>query len=337
VPTYHGVKIINLFSIHTKHLDTITHVFLATWHAIFSRVDVIHYHGVGPALLSFIPRIFAPRIRIVGTFHSIDRYHQKWGWFARLMLRLGEWAVCRFPHVTLAVSAELKNYCLNEFGREAVYVPNGVEMSDVKNGAEVLREFGLEKEKYIVMVSRLIPHKGAHVLAEAFDNLQKRNVAKDLKLVIVGGAVHTEEYVKSLQTAVVHNPNIIFTGFLSSIQSRALLADCLVCVHPSVNEGLPISVLEAMAAARPLLLSAIPAHLEMIAERKIFFKENNVADLENKISEFLGWDNLERKTLGEKNQMIIKQKYSLAHVTEEIETIYCQLLVGKGEVSTETI
>ncbi len=335
-PFYRGIRVVNLLSIHTKHLDTITHVFLATWHAIFSRVDVIHYHGVGPALLSWIPRIVAPRIRVVGTFHSIDRYHQKWGWFARVILRIGEWAVCRFPHVTIAVSAELKNYCLNEFGREAIYVPNGVEMQSYENSDEMLREFGIEKEKYIIMVSRLIPHKGAHVLAEAFDNLQKKGMATDLKLVIVGGAVHTEEYVASLRAATAHNTNIVFTGFLPSDKSRALLANCAVCVHPSVNEGLPISVLEAMAVARPVLLSSIPAHLEMISDSRIFFRENNVADLENKVADFIGWSADERTKLGVNNQAIIAEKYSLAHVTEEIEMIYSQLLVGRGDIRVET-
>ncbi len=49
---YKGVRLISLPSIPTKNLDTITHTFLATLHVLFQKVDVIHYHGVGPSTLA---------------------------------------------------------------------------------------------------------------------------------------------------------------------------------------------------------------------------------------------------------------------------------------------
>ena len=78
-----GVKIKLLPTVHTKHFDTISHSLLATIDAIKNDFDVIHYHGVGPSLLAWIPRLFAPKIKVIATFHSIDRYHQKWNWFAK--------------------------------------------------------------------------------------------------------------------------------------------------------------------------------------------------------------------------------------------------------------
>ena len=89
-----GVKVTHLPTLHTKHFDTIIHTFISTLHALFQDYDVIHYHGVGPALLAWIPRLFSPKIKVVITFHSIDRYHQKWGAIARFFLRLGEWSAC---------------------------------------------------------------------------------------------------------------------------------------------------------------------------------------------------------------------------------------------------
>src|SRR3989338_11231789 len=49
-----GVKIVHLPTMHTKHLDAIVHTLFATVHAMINRFDVIHYHGVGPSLLSWI-------------------------------------------------------------------------------------------------------------------------------------------------------------------------------------------------------------------------------------------------------------------------------------------
>src|SRR5207244_2059412 len=104
VKTIDGVNIVYLPTIHTKHLDTISHTFISTFHAIWQRMDVIHYHGVGPALLSWLPRLLSPRTKVIVTFHSIDRYQQKWGWLAQRMLKLGEWIACHLPHRTITVS-----------------------------------------------------------------------------------------------------------------------------------------------------------------------------------------------------------------------------------------
>ena len=89
-------------SIKTKNLDAITHTFISTLHAIFVvKPDIIHYHGVGPSLLSWIPKLLAPKIKVISTFHCIDRKHQKWGFIARLSLRMGEWAACHFADKTI--------------------------------------------------------------------------------------------------------------------------------------------------------------------------------------------------------------------------------------------
>mgnify|MGYP000092701035 FL=1 len=119
---YQGVKIINLPSIKTKNLDAISHTFLATFHALFQDYDIIHYHGVGPSLMSFIPRIFKPKTKIIATFHCIDRQHQKWGTFAKLMLSFGEWAACHFPHETIAISQILKKYCYYRFDLSLIHI-----------------------------------------------------------------------------------------------------------------------------------------------------------------------------------------------------------------------
>src|SRR5690625_955581 len=52
------IKIHHIKSINTKHLDAMTYTFKATIHAIRQDYDIIHYHALGPSLLSFIPRYF---------------------------------------------------------------------------------------------------------------------------------------------------------------------------------------------------------------------------------------------------------------------------------------
>src|SRR4030042_6607900 len=54
---YKGVKLIHLPNIPTKHLDAISHTFLATLHALFQKYDIIHYQAIGPTSLSWIVKL----------------------------------------------------------------------------------------------------------------------------------------------------------------------------------------------------------------------------------------------------------------------------------------
>lgn len=335
--TIKGAEIRHLSSIRTKHLDTITHSLLATFDAIFSGCDVIHYHGVGPSLVSWIPRLFAPKTKVVATFHSIDRYHQKWGAFAKLILRLGEWCACRFPHETIVVSKGLYNYCLNEFKKETVNIPNGVELNEEACGDEFIARFGLRKNKYLLMVSRLVPHKGAHVLIAAFNAFKKQHLSSGLKLAIAGGSVHTDKYSAELRKKAAGNDDIVFTDFQSGKTLNALYANAGALVHPSFNEGLPITVLQAMVFGRPTLLSAIEAHLELSQNAEIFFKENSVSDLTKKLGEFAEWSEEKKHLVGAENRKNAVKNYDWKIIAEKTEELYSRTLRQPMELAEKTL
>ena len=82
-----GVRILRLPTIRTKHLDTFVHSLISTVHASFSDYDVIHYHTLGPALFSLIPRMFGKKT--VVTVQGLDWQRRKWGWVSRQVLKLG--------------------------------------------------------------------------------------------------------------------------------------------------------------------------------------------------------------------------------------------------------
>lgn len=320
-----GVTVKHLPSIKTKHFDTFTHTLLATLHTITQKYDTVHYHGVGPALVSWIPRIFAPRTKIVTTFHSIDRYHQKWGLIAKWFLRLGENAAVFFAHETITVSRSLQMYCLNEFDKNTTYIPNGVNKVNDTPATDILKKFGLEPGHYILMVARLVPHKGAHVLIDAFSNLKRNTMdpnIKNLKLVIVGGSVYTNEYVKYLHEQASACNDIVFTNFQSGADLETLYAHTRALIHPSLNEGLPITVLEAMNLGKPVLLSNIPEHLELVNNPNVIFNQNDSGDLTDKLESFLSISSVEQKNLGIKNLSTIERQYRWEHIVPKIVSVY---------------
>ncbi|MBD3311227.1 MAG: glycosyltransferase [Candidatus Magasanikbacteria bacterium] len=332
---YKGVNIIYTPSIHTKHFDAISHTFISTIHAIINKFDIIHYHGVGPSLLSWIPRIFSPKTKVITTFHSIDRYHQKWGVIARYFLRLGEWTACRFAHKTIAVSQSLKQYCQNEFNTDTRYIPNGVKLCNKELRFDKIIDFGLKNNEYLVMISRLVPHKGAHILVEAFNSIKKKysddpKISK-LKLAIVGGSVYTNDYVTSLHQQANVNNDIVFTDFQSGETLRQLYKNAMALVHPSLNEGLPITVLEAMRYAKPSLVSNIPEHLELIQDNRMICNENDVRSLEEKLIEFIKLPQEEKELIGSKNLQIIKKEYSWDVIIPQIVRTYHESYIEKNE------
>ena len=136
-----GVKLVHMPSIHTKHLDAITHAFFATVHALFSPYDIIHYQSIGPSILSFIPRIFKPRCRVVATFHSRDYTHKKWGIFARICLHIAEYITCSVPERTIVSSETLIEHAKEAYGRDVIFIPSGAEVA-FEEDTQVLAELG---------------------------------------------------------------------------------------------------------------------------------------------------------------------------------------------------
>ncbi len=324
IKNYQGISIKHLPTLHTKHFDTILHTFLSSIHALFQRPDIIHYHGVGPALLSWIPRVLSPKTKVVVTMHCLDRYHQKWGVFARFMLHIGEWAGCVFADETISVSKTIQNYCLNEYKTQTTYIPNGIRVTEHQN-YNFIDEWGIKPEKYVVMVSRLVKHKGAHYLLEAWQLArQQAALLQDYKLVIVGDTVFTDEYKTELEQIARGDHSIIFTGWQKGQALAELYANAALLIHPSENEGLPITVLQGMAYSRPVLVSDIPEHKEVIFDSRFWFANTNIYSLAEKIIELTADKQLRQET-GANNKLLVEQHYNWKEITNKTIKTYLRL------------
>lgn len=335
---YQGITRIHTPTIKTKHFDAIVHVFTSTVHALCGSYDVFHYHGVGPALLAWIPRVFRPSARVIITLHSLDRFHQKWNRCARFFLKLGERAACVFAHETITVSRSLERYAKHTLHRDTRYIPNGVTIPTHKEDQKLITPFGLSKGEYIVMISRLVPHKGAHILVEAFKKLKERNPGnreiQKLKLAIVGGAAYTDAYIRELHLSASAMNDVVFTDFQKGDTLGALYRYARVMVHPSLNEGLPITVLQAMSYGLPVLLSSISEHREIIDDREVLFGENDVQSLVHALEHFMKLHSEERVQLGKRNKAIVQEKYDWENIVEKTEAIYRTTVAEKHSIAS---
>ncbi len=295
-----GVDLRYTRTIYSKNLEAIVHTATATFDVLFRKVDVIHYHGVGPALLSWIPRLLRPRVTIVTTFHARDQHHQKWNFIGRLALKTGEWMACKVPNATITISHTLQIVARDEYGTEAILIPNGAEIVTHRKHT-ALKEFGLKKNEFILNVGRILPVKGLHHLIKAF-----RRTKTDKKLVFVGDAPDDPSYLDELKKLAKGDSRIMFLGRVSGEPVNQLFTHAYLFVQPSESEGLPIVVLEAMSNGTAVLVSDIPGNLEAIHRAGFTFENMNVDDLTVQLKNLLKHPELVEHARHDVKKIIIK-------------------------------
>ena len=319
---YEGVNLISLPSIRTKNFDAISTVFLASIHTLFQDYDIIHYQGVGPSLLSFIPRIFKPSAKVVVTFHSLDRLHAKWSKLAKLILTISEWTACKFPHQTIAVSKGLQVYCLKKYNTPTTFIPNGIYLDSKSDDKKVLSEFGLKKNKYFIAMSRLVAHKRIEDVINAFMKINN----PDFKLVIIGGSSYTDDYQTFLQQLAADDQRIVFTGFLSGERLFTIMKNSLALASASEDEGMPITILEVMSLGVPVILSDIRGHRELV-DNLIYFDLYDVKKLQKEMQYVLK-NTKKVKAAAKLQQKMIINDYNWDDIAKSIAEVYRQDIVA---------
>ncbi len=326
IRTLNRIRIAVLPTIHTKHADAASHTLLSTLHAlVVERPDIYHFHGVGPALFSWLPRIFAPRAKVLTTFHCVDRKHAKWGAVARLALWLGEKAAVTFAHDTIVVSKTLRAYTQEAWKSGTSYIPNGITPRRVSLDPILLEPFGLQPYRYVMMLSRLVPHKGAHTLIAAWQKARDFEPVrlKDMKLVIVGDSAFTDDYVAQLKAQAAEDPSIVFTGYQTGESLEALCMGAAFAVHPSQSEGLPIAVLEAMSYGKAVIASDIPEHLEVLTDGGILCATGDTNAFAHAILDLVR-DPMHAAALGHVAREVVENDYHWDDIAKETIRLYEQ-------------
>ena len=246
--------------IGTKHLDAISNTALCTLDALCRDSDLIHYHALGPASLSFVPRLVGRPV--VVTVHGLDWQRAKWGRAAKAYLQFGEKVAARAASEVVVVSKPLQDYFLRHYGRRTVFIPNGVrEIVPGQNGA--LTRWGLEPGKFLLCVARLVAEKGQHYLVDAFRKMTARGAYPDWRLVIVGGSDLNSDYESRVREMA--GPGVVFTGAVGPDVLAELYGHAYLFVLPSEIEGMSLALLEALSCGLPALVSDIPENAMVVA------------------------------------------------------------------------
>ncbi|MFH1478503.1 MAG: glycosyltransferase family 4 protein [Candidatus Omnitrophota bacterium] len=304
---YSFTKLIELPTIHTKHLATIVHSLISTIHVIFTDTDIVHYHGIGSSIFSFIPRIFGKKTIV--TVHALDWKRKKWNKLVQFLLKLCEISALYFPNKTIVVSKHLKNYFKNKYNKETYFIPNGV---NIQKGLQ-----DTPSEDYILFVGRLVPEKGIQYLIRAFNDINT-----DKELWIAGQASYTDWYFRELKK--ISQKNIRFLGPIYGEKLSALYNNAYIFVLPSEIEGCPIALLEAMSHKKCCLISNIPECVEIGSDCTMTFENKDHADLKKKLELLLNDPQLVYD-LGKKAWGKIKIDYDWGNIVLTLKNIYLSL------------
>lgn len=276
---YKGIKIESVFTIERKGFAAVTSSFFAALKSAIGDYDIVHIHAEGPAFFCFIPKILGKCVIV--TIHGLDWQRAKWkGHLGALYIKWGERKAVRYADKIIVLSKNTQKYFKDTYKIETCYIPNGITRPEIKAAKEIKNKFGLEKNDYILYLSRIVEEKGVHYLIEAF-----LNVKTEKKLVIAGGPSDTEEYMKELQCQAKSDCRIIFTGFVQGELLKELYSNAFIYVLPSDLEGMPLSLLEAMSYGNCCVVSDIAECMEVVEDRAVIFRKSDIEDLRCKLQE----------------------------------------------------
>ena len=310
-----GMRIVRLPTLRSKHLETLVHTFLSTAHACFSDCDVVHYHTLGPALFSYLPRLFGKKTIV--TVQGLDWQRKKWNWFARQVLKLGEWASARLPNQTAVVSRALQARYSARYSKETTYTPNGTILRKRFHG-RYLEKLGLVPGQYVLYLGRFSPEKNCDMLTEAFEKTDT-----PMKLVLAGGSSHTDAYASRLRRHA--SDRVIFLDWLAGDALEEILTNAALFVLPSDLEGLSLALLDAMGAGLCVLASDIPENCEAIGDTGFAFKAGDAPDLQRMLTLLLS-DARMREVAGASAQQRVRRHYLWRGVAKQIAAVYADLV-----------
>lgn len=273
---YKGVRLKSVPTVEKKGLAAMSSSFFAAIKAAFGKYDVVHFHAEGPCAMLWLPKLMGKRC--VATIHGLDHQRAKWGKFASKYIMLGEKCAVKFADEIIVLSENVQQYFMKNYGRKTRFIPNGTTKADIVPADLIKREFGLEKDNYILYLGRIVPEKGIQYLIDAF-----KNVDTDKKLVIAGGASDTDSFMNELKEKAKNDDRIIFTGFVQGKKLEELYSNAYIYTLPSDLEGMPLSLLEAMSYGNCCLVSDIAECADVVENVGVKFKKSNVNDLKNKL------------------------------------------------------
>lgn len=300
------------------------------------NLDVIHFHNQFPAYMFQLVSRSSPK-KVPPTVFTV--HNPIWGLpdlelpkEVRLKFVLEIEAMKRAA-IVIAVSEILKRNLIKRLGLKQssiVVIPNGVNTAlfHPNRATQSLREYlAPNGEKIILCVGRISRFKGQKTIVDAIPNIARENPS--VRFVFVGpvdDAQYFKEISKTIRSLSLEK-YCVFTGNVPSDFLPKYFATADVFVLPSITEGLPLTLLQAMSSGRAIVASAISQNKEVAKndDEIVFVNQLNPEQLSDGIFQLLV-DERKRERLGENARRTACRYFEWKVIAEQTLQLYEKLL-----------
>ena len=289
-----------------------------------NRFDIVHTHLFTADLWGRLAGVIA-RVPIVSTSHTTS--DPNIGRVGRLLDRVLD----RKNKAVICVSEAVRHYRIYGAGfdpKKLHLIENGIDLDRFEapvSRDEVLKRVGVDtKRRWIAIVGRLVPLKGHRFLIEALSMISTD--FPDAGILVVG-EVEDEEELKKLVVQRGLSDRVVFLGLRRDVPEILRAAEILAM--PSSREGLPIVLLEAMAASLPVVVTRVGGIPEVVTEEKTgLFVTQDPASIATALRRLLSDPDFSR-LLGRQSRRLIEERYDIRTVARRYEELYRKVLLSK--------
>lgn len=290
---------------------------------LLRNADLIHCHGYFN--FSSNLSILAGKVRkipVVCTFHGYALFFRI---FSRFMQRLydntvGPKMLKQFSAIVALTNSDKE--ILKRLGAQEDKI------NVIANGINAMNHFPRnewnQNRNITLFVGRLIPRKGVKYLLMAMPKiLRERN---SIKLMVVGEGPEKNELLEICDKLEIKN-SVSFLGHVSNGELKKLYNSAVALVLPSLREGMPLVLLEAMAAGCPVVATEIDGMGETVRneETGLLVKPEEPDELAQAVIKVLS-EEVETRKMIQKARGIVKKRFDRSHMVEEIDKLYTNLM-----------
>lgn len=283
--------------------------------------DLLHTHTPVASTISRLAAKSFPNIKVFYTAHGFHFYKgapvKNW-----LLYYPVERYLSKFTDTIITINQEDFNRTKNKFKAKNIeYIEGvGIDLSEIENlGIDTSKKKNsldlLDSDFVLMSVGELNSNKNHKIVLEAIALIKNKNI----KYIVCGKGKLKEQLIKYATDLDILN-QVQFLGHRNDIYELLLITN--VFIFPSLREGLPKSVMEAMASGKPVIASNIRGNVDLIDDNLggYLFNPYDSNELAEKIEKLLN-NKKEIVDMAEYNKTKINN-YSLEHVLKTIKEIY---------------
>lgn len=300
------------------------------------RPDIVHTHTAKAGTLGRIAALCAGVPVKVHTFHG----HIFDGYFSPLKAKLFlliERTLALITDKVITVSdliqAEIVGRLKVTGVSKSLVMPLGLELEKFvdchKNKGRLRSRIGADDSTLLVgIVGRLVPIKNHKMFIDVCRAVRDEKIGLKVKFVIIGDG-ELRPYLEDLVSKSGLNDTVVFTGWIEDLTS--VYADLDIVALTSLNEGTPVSIIEAMAAAKAVIATDVGGVRDLFDDgANGVLISNGDADGFRKELVALLMDAQRRRLLGENGRNFVVKKYSKDRLLKDMSSLYEELCSGKA-------